>query len=191
MFPVPVLLGLSALWGAAKISDANDKIRSANSINSQAARIADSAKNLVESANSEMNNSLEKLGRTETNIMDGNVNNFVKMFEKIYSEFEYKKNYSGLQKLEQMGFKKKVIEEMKVISNKFEQISSTGELKQIEGNSFGAIGLLGAGTIGGSVIEVLQNLMKLKPHFMKQKAEWTKRDFMNSVAKIFPRFSRQ
>ena len=151
MFPVPVLLGLSALWGAAKISDANDKIRSANSINSQAARIADSAKNLVESANSEMNNSLEKLGRTETNIMDGSVNDFVKMFEKIYSEFEYKKNYSGLQKLEQMGFKKKVIEEMKVISNKFEQISSTGELKQIEGNSFGAIGLLGAGALVGGL----------------------------------------
>ena len=148
---IPVLLGAAALWGAANISEANDKIRSANSINSQAAQLANSAKKLVETANNEMNDSLDRLGRTETNIMDGNIKNFVAMFKRIYDEFEYKKNYSGLQKLEQMGFKKKVIQEMQRLSNKFVEISSTQEFKQIEGNSFGAIGLLGAGALVGGL----------------------------------------
>ena len=146
---IPVLLGAAALWGAANISDANDKINSANSINSQASQIAENSKNQVENANQAMNDSLDRLGRTEKNIMDGNIKNFVQMFSRIYAEFEYKKNYTGLQKLENMGFKRKVIEEMKLISKKFDEISSTKEFKQIEGNSYGAIGLLGAGALAG------------------------------------------
>lgn len=148
---IPVLVGAAALFGAAKISDANDKIRSANSINSQAARIADSAKNQVEKSQNEMNYSLDRLGRTEKNIMDCNIKNFVAMFKSIYDDFEYKKNYSGLQKLEQMGFKKKVIEEMQSISKKFTELSSTQKFKEIEGNSYGAIGLFGAGALLGGL----------------------------------------
>ena len=142
---VPVLAGLG------NIDEANTKIRDANSINAQAAQLANSAKNLVENATNEMNNSLGRLGRTETTIMDGNIKNFVDMFKKIYDEFEYKKNYSGLQKLEQMGFKKKVIQELQQLSNKFVELSSTQKFKQIEGNSFGAIGLLGAGALVGGL----------------------------------------
>ena len=148
---VPVLAGMAFLWGLGNIDEANTKIRDANSINAQATQLANSAKNLVESAIGEMNNSLDRLGRTETTIMDGNIKNFVDMFKKIYDEFEYTKNYSGLQKLEQMGFKKKVIQELQQLSNKFVELSSTQKFKQIEGNSFGAIGLLGAGALVGGL----------------------------------------
>lgn len=148
---VPVLLGAAFLWSASNIDDANTKIKEANAINSQAAQLANSAKNLVENAISEMNNSLDTLGRTETDIVGGNIKNFVDMFQKIYDDFEYKKNDSGLQKLEQMGFKKKVIQEMYQLSNKFVELSSTQKLKQIAGNSFGAIGLLGAGALVGGL----------------------------------------
>lgn len=148
---VPVLLGAAFLWSIGNIDDANNKIEKAKSINDQVEQLANSAKNLVENATNEMNYSLDRLGITETNIMDGNIKNFVDMFKRIYDEFEYKKNYSGLQKLEQMGFKKKVIQEMQQLSNKFVELSSTQKLKQIKGNSFGAIGLLGAGALVGGL----------------------------------------
>ena len=145
---VPLALaGLAALWGIN--SDANTAIKKANAINTQAAQLADSAKNLVEHALNEMNTSLDTLGRTETAIVGGNIKNFVDMFKRIYDEFEYKKNYSGLQKLEQMGFKKKVIQEMQQLSNTFVELSATQKIKQLKGNSFGAIGLLGAGALIG------------------------------------------
>lgn len=148
---IPVLLGAAALWGAANISDANDKIRNANNINSQAAKISDNAKCQADKANDEMNESLDRLGRTEKNIMEGNVKSFVRMFSRIYDEFEYKKNYSGLDKLEQMGFKRKIIEEMNILSNKMIELSSANELNQLAGNSYGAIGLLGAGALIGGL----------------------------------------
>ena len=144
---IPLLLGGAALWGLASVSDANDKIRRANSFNSQAASIAEQAKSKVEIANSDMDKSLDMLGQTELEIMSGNVENFVSLMNSIYDDFEFRRDLSGLEKLERMGFRRKVIEELRVLTNKVVELGSTPKLKEIGKCSCSSVGLLGAGAL--------------------------------------------
>lgn len=144
---IPLLLGGAALWGLASVSDANDKIRRANSFNSQAASIAEQAKSKVEIANSDMDKSLDMLGQTELEIMSGNVENFVSLMNSIYDDFEFRRDLSGLEKLERMGFRRKVIEELRVLTNKVVELGSTPKLKEIGECSCSSVGLLGAGAL--------------------------------------------
>ena len=143
---IPVLLGAAALWGASEISDAKDNVRRAGEINSQAAAIANDANAEVNRIHSNMNDSLDNLGKTETRLMSGNIKNFVNMMNQIV-EFEYKNNPSGIQKLEQMGFKKKVLEEIKIMSQKAVELSSSSNFQNADGGSYAAVGLLGAGVM--------------------------------------------
>ena len=144
---IPLLLGGAALWGLASVSDANDKIRRANSFNSQASSIAEQAKSKVEIANSDMDKSLDTLGKTELEIMSGNVENFVSLMNSIYDDFEFRRDLSGLEKLERMGFRRKVIEELRVLTNKVVELGSTPKLKEIGECSCSSVGLLGAGAL--------------------------------------------
>lgn len=140
---IPVLIGSAVLWGM----DTNEKIKRANNFNSQAAAIAEKAKNEVESVSNAMNNTLDLLGKTELGIMTGNVEKFVSLMSSIYDDFEFRRNLTGLEKLEQMGFRRKVIEELQAMTTKAVELGSTPEIKKIGDTSFGAVGLLGAGAL--------------------------------------------
>ena len=140
---IPLLISAAVIWG----EDTNEKIKRANSFNSQAATIAEKAKNDVEAVNNNMNKTLDMLGKTELEIMSGNVKKFVSLMSSIYEDFEFRRNLSGLEKLEQMGFKRKVIEELQTMTNKAIELGSAPEIKEIGNASFGAVGLLGAGAL--------------------------------------------
>ena len=144
---VPALLGLGALWGLASVSEANDKIRRANKFNAEASNIANEAKSKVETANKKMDKALDMLGKTELVIMSSSIKDFVSLMSSIYEDFEYRRNLTGLQKLEQMGFRRKVIEELQNMTNKAIELGSTPKLKKIGECSFSSIGLLGAGAL--------------------------------------------
>ena len=147
---IPLLIGGAVLWGL----DTNEKINRANSFNAQAAAIAEKSKNDVEAVNNNMNKTLEKLGKIELEIMSNNVEKFVSLMSSIYEDFEFRRNLSGLEKLEQMGFRRKVIEELQAMTTKAVELGSAPEIKEIGNASFGAVGLLGAGalSIGFEVI---------------------------------------
>ena len=144
---VPALLGLGALWGIIKTDEANDKIRRANEFNAEASNIANEAKSKVETANKKMDKALDMLGKTELVIMSGSIKDFVSLMSSIYEDFEYRRNLTGLQKLEQMGFRRRVIEELQNMTNKAIELGSTPKLKEIGECSCSSIGLLGAGAL--------------------------------------------
>lgn len=146
---VPALLGLGALWGVVSISDANDKIHRANEFNAKAAAIAEQSRQKVEVANNNMNTSLDTLGKTEVDIMSDRINNFVSLMSSIYDDFEYRRDYTGLEKLERTGFRRKVIEELQAMTNKAIELGSTPKLKELAGEecSFSSVGLFGAGAL--------------------------------------------
>lgn len=140
---IPLLIGGAVLWGM----DTNDKIKRANKFNAQATAIAEQANRKTEVANNAMNNTLDLLGKTELGIMTGNVENFVSLMSSIYEDFEFRRNLTGLEKLEQMGFRRKVIEELQAMTTKAAELGSAPEIKKIGDASFGAVGLLGAGAL--------------------------------------------
>ena len=145
---LPALLGLGALWGVASVSDANDKIRRANEFNAEAAAIAEESRQCVEVANNNMNTSLDTLGKTELDVMSDRIDNFVSLMSSIYDEFEYRRDYTGLDKLERMGFRRKVIEELQAMTTKAIELGSTPKIKEIgEECSLGSVGLFGAGAL--------------------------------------------
>ena len=145
---IPALLGAAALWGINSVDNAKNKFRNANEINSQAAKIANAAKLEVDKINDKMNESLDTLGKTELRIMSGNVERFVNMMSKIYENFEFRRNQSGLEKLERMGFRKAVIDELHQITNKAIALGATSGLNALEGCSYSAVGLLGSAVLG-------------------------------------------
>ena len=160
---IPVLLGAAAIFGAGKMIGAHSDNQEAKETNAQATRIANSARNKAVSANEKMNRTLDQLGRTETKLMRGNISDFVKMMSGIYDEFEYRRNKTGLEMLEEMGFQRKVVEEMKKLTTAMSKFNSNPQLGSGDEVTSGTkLGLMGVGSLllGGVVGMAIYGIMR-------------------------------
>lgn len=157
---IPVLFGAAALVGLGLADDAKTYAREANEFNAEAKSIVENSKADAERAHNDMTNSLSNLGDTQRDIVGGSVKHFVGMMSQIY-DFEYHNNPSGLQKLERMGFRKSILDEMKYLTNKATDMSGGGSSYGVDGGSFTEMGVLsgiGAGAasiaLGTSMLTV-------------------------------------
>ena len=151
MIPMAIMGGAAALFGYLSSEEAKDKNRRANEINKEAAEIALNSKAEIESANTNMNTSLERLGRNETSLLQGDVASFDEMMKRIY-DFGRRNNPSGLDELKRMGFNENVVNEVGRLARKAYELSSIPTIKN-DGSSFAAVGLIGTGALlAGSAI---------------------------------------
>ena len=145
---VPLLLGGAALWGLSNMADAESKTDRANSINAQAAQIAENAKRQTERAHGNMTQTLGRLGRTKMDIMSGNINTVASVMGRIYKNFKINGDSQGLRELEASGIDNMFIEEMKALSDQAINIQNTQEFKSSSVGSFCAVGALGGAVLG-------------------------------------------
>ena len=149
---IPLLFGAAALVGAGLADDAKTYAREANEYNAEAKSIIDNSKANAERAHNDMTNSLGNLGDTQRGLVNGSIKNFVGMMSQIY-DFEYRNNPSGIQKLERMGFRKSILDEMKYLTNKAAGMSSGGGGYGVDGGSLTEMGVLsGIGAGAASMV---------------------------------------
>lgn len=186
---IPVLFGAAALVGLGLADDAKTYAREANEYNAEAKSIVDNSKANAERAHNDLTYSLTNLGETQRNIVNGEIKNFVGMMSQIY-EFEYRNNPSGIQKLERIGFKKKVLEEMKYLTNKAASFNSGGNSYGADGGSFTEMGVLsgiGAGAasmvLGTSMLSVAAPIALLYGWSNRNDAKKAKYEAMENLDK--------
>ncbi len=138
---IPLLFGAAALVGAGLADDAKTYAREANEYNAEAKSIIESSKAGAERAHGDVTSSLDNLNGTERALVGGSIKHFVDMMSQIY-DFEYRNNPSGIQKLERMGFRKKILDEIKYLTNKAASFNSGGSSYGVDGGSLTEMGVL-------------------------------------------------
>ena len=149
---VPLLIGAAALWGIGNISDAEDNTKRANTINTQAAEIADAANRQVKHAHTNMARTLETLGETKMKLMSGNINDVADVMGKIYKNFKLNRDTAGLKELEEGGFNEKVLTEMQDLSGKAIELADSKTFDENDNGAFCALGALGGCVLGFGAI---------------------------------------
>lgn len=153
--PIPFIIGGIALaagaYGAKKGYDAKEDYDSAKRINREAEKIYDNAKNKLEEAREETQNTLESLGLLKLKLYEESILPFTEIYNKIVNIPEKKLNYKEgkeSSEIKNLNFKNIELELKEIVGGGVASLGSGGLVGLA---SYGSVGMLGT-TAGGTAI---------------------------------------
>lgn len=152
---IPLLLLGGGLLAINEMDKAERKTREASQINEEAAKLSETAYNRVKNSQQNMMTTLDNLGKTKEDLLEGSIETFVDILEKIGKKINLDHDTKGLRELEEGGITEAALKELRGLSDKSHEITDVTANQKINldnNHGWAVLGAMGTAAAGFGVI---------------------------------------